>query len=165
MDWNKIDELLPQCSAVQCSAAATAAAQKRWPERLNELWVDFFGTRWLEKGDKSEEDWECSRRVFVWRSTGRTPSVLPITILSFTVNIFLWICICPIIFLVWYHNIHNFHKIWQLLALFYLGAKKLSINTNVFLSIPTRIGYQIDEICINIVKYDLTPNCIRINWL
>ena len=26
-------------------------------------------------------------------------------------------------------------------------------------------GYQIDEICINNVRYDLLSNCIRIKWL
>ena len=49
--------------------------------------------------------------------------------------------------------------------MFHFGAKRLSLNIFSFLSIPTRIGYQIDEICINNVRYDLLSNCMRIKWL
>ena len=49
--------------------------------------------------------------------------------------------------------------------MFHLGAKKLSLDNFSLLSIPTRIHYQIDKICINNVRYDLLSNCMRIKWL
>ena len=59
----------------------------------------------------------------------------------------------------------NFGKILGFMSTFHIEAKKSLQNEFPFLSISTKIGYQIDEIQINYVRYDFISKWIMIKWL
>ena len=59
----------------------------------------------------------------------------------------------------------NLNKIWSNWSIFHTKSKKVFQNYFSFLSIPTKISYQIDEICIIYVRYNFISKVIKIKWL